>query len=30
MAVDAVTHAFHWLASKGDGQTTHAIISQIQ
>ena len=26
MEVEAVTHALHWSASRGDSQTTHAII----
>ena len=26
MEVEAVTHAIHWIASRGDSQTTHAII----
>ena len=25
MEVEAVTHAFRWIASRGDSQTTHAI-----
>ena len=26
MEVEAVTHALRWIASRGDSQTTHAII----
>ena len=26
MKVEAVTHALRWIASRGDSQTTHAII----
>ena len=26
MEVEAVTHALHWIASRGDSQTTHANI----
>jgi len=26
MEVEAVTHAFRWIASRGDSQTTHAAI----
>ena len=26
MEVEAVTHALHWIALRGDSQTTHAII----
>ena len=26
MEVEVVTHALHWIASRGDSQTKHAII----
>ena len=26
MEVESVTHALHWIASRGDSQTTHTII----
>ena len=26
MVIEAVTHTFLWIASRGDSQTTHAVI----